>query len=165
VELVPGDLIVLAEGDVVPADAQLVQAAALLVDESALTGESVTVLGTDKTGTLTEGRMLAERLWTPAGAATAIGSGGAANDGMVRDGRLATADRDPDVAALLAAVVLCNDATLRPPDTAGGACRRLATPPRRRSWRPEPSSAWTGRSSSGRCRGSPSCPSTAPADE
>jgi P-type Ca2+ transporter type 2C len=34
---------------------------------------SVTVLGTDKTGTLTEGSMVARRLWTPAGEAEISG--------------------------------------------------------------------------------------------
>lgn len=42
-EVARGDLIVLAEGDRVPADARLVQATDLLVDESLLTGESVPV--------------------------------------------------------------------------------------------------------------------------
>ncbi|GAA3023175.1 hypothetical protein GCM10020229_38170 [Kitasatospora albolonga] len=41
--VVPGDVLVLGEGDIVPADAALVQASALLVDESMLTGESVPV--------------------------------------------------------------------------------------------------------------------------
>jgi P-type Ca2+ transporter type 2C len=42
-ELVPGDVIVLREGDRVAADARLVQAEGLELDESALTGESVPV--------------------------------------------------------------------------------------------------------------------------
>jgi P-type Ca2+ transporter type 2C len=39
--VVPGDVVLLGEGDVVPADAVILEAASLLVDESALTGESV----------------------------------------------------------------------------------------------------------------------------
>jgi calcium-translocating P-type ATPase len=42
-ELVPGDLIVVREGDRVPADARVVAADRLAVDESALTGESAAV--------------------------------------------------------------------------------------------------------------------------
>lgn len=42
-EVVPGDLLILAEGDRVAADAQLLQADDLLADESLLTGESVPV--------------------------------------------------------------------------------------------------------------------------
>ncbi|NPA86757.1 MAG: cation-translocating P-type ATPase [Candidatus Diapherotrites archaeon] len=42
-ELVPGDVVLLEEGDRVPADLRLVEAHDLLVDESLLTGESVPV--------------------------------------------------------------------------------------------------------------------------
>ncbi len=42
-ELVPGDLLVLAEGDAVGADARLLQASGLRVKEAALTGESAAV--------------------------------------------------------------------------------------------------------------------------
>ena len=53
-EVVRGDLIVLAEGDRVPADAVLVQAQDLQVDESLLTGESVPVRKTAGSGNKTE---------------------------------------------------------------------------------------------------------------
>ena len=55
--LVPGDVVLLDEGDLVPADAVVLRAVALLVDESTVTGESVAV---DKT----------------AAGATAAGAGG-----------------------------------------------------------------------------------------
>jgi len=42
-EVVPGDLLILNEGDRVPADATLLEATAMTVDESMLTGESIAV--------------------------------------------------------------------------------------------------------------------------
>src|SRR5690606_29098900 len=57
--LVPGDVIHLQRGDVVPADARVIQAAGLSVSEAALTGESLPV---SKTVEALPGRMpLAER--------------------------------------------------------------------------------------------------------
>lgn len=42
-DLVPGDLILLEEGDRIPADGRLVQATALQMAEASLTGESLPV--------------------------------------------------------------------------------------------------------------------------
>jgi Ca2+-transporting ATPase len=50
-EVVPGDVVLLGEGDIVPADGELVDASSLLVDESALTGESVPVGHRGRAGT------------------------------------------------------------------------------------------------------------------
>jgi Ca2+-transporting ATPase len=49
-EVVPGDLLVLSEGDRVPADATVVKTSSLSVDESLLTGESVPVRKVARTG-------------------------------------------------------------------------------------------------------------------
>jgi P-type Ca2+ transporter type 2C len=59
-DLVRGDLLVLAEGDAVGADARLVEAAALHLQEASLTGESQAVL--KDTATLPESVSLGDRL-------------------------------------------------------------------------------------------------------
>src|SRR5437764_3784482 len=61
---------------------------------------SVTVIATDKTGTLTEGRMVTRRVWTPAGEATFDGYGYRPEGRGLRDGQPVTAQTAPDVTDL-----------------------------------------------------------------
>ncbi len=76
---------------------------------------SVTVLGTDKTGALTEGAMVARQLRTPVGQATVSGDGYGPQGRVLRDGQPLDSAAGPDVTELLTAAALCNDAALRPP--------------------------------------------------
>jgi Ca2+-transporting ATPase len=87
---------------------------------------SVTVIATDKTGTLTEGRMVVRRLWTPSGGTASVeGTGYQPVGRILRDGAALTAQRAPDGADLLAAAALCNDAALR---DAGGEWTAVGDP-------------------------------------
>ena len=81
---------------------------------------SVTVLGTDKTGTLTEGNMVARFAWTPAGDAEISGHGYDPDGTITRAGRTVRAADAPDLARLLTAAALCNDAAIRPPAGSDG---------------------------------------------
>jgi magnesium-transporting ATPase (P-type) len=73
-EVVPGDLLTLAEGDAVAADGRLVEAASLKVAEASLTGESEPVL--KDAATLAEPTGLADRLdMVHSGTAVASGRG------------------------------------------------------------------------------------------
>ncbi|MEO3782007.1 cation-translocating P-type ATPase [Actinocorallia sp. B10E7] len=78
---------------------------------------SVTVLATDKTGTLTEGRMVAQHAWTPSDVEVELTGTGYAPKGdvLLDGGTIGPADR-PDLTELLTAAALCNDARLAPPD-------------------------------------------------
>jgi P-type Ca2+ transporter type 2C len=58
-EVVPGDILLLNEGDKVPADARLIECFSLYVDESSLTGESVPAA--KRIGTIARDAPLAER--------------------------------------------------------------------------------------------------------
>jgi Ca2+-transporting ATPase len=76
---------------------------------------SVTVLATDKTGTLTEARMLVEQLWTPVEVVAVSGGGYSPYGGLVNGEGEVDLDQAPDVVELLRACVLCNDARLVAP--------------------------------------------------
>ena len=90
---------------------------------------SVTVLGTDKTGTLTEGTMVVRRLWTPDGGdAEVSGTGYDPDGGLTRAGHPAGPGQAPDLGCLLAAGALCNDAALRPPEEDQGTWTAVGDP-------------------------------------
>ncbi|MFI8371903.1 cation-translocating P-type ATPase [Streptomyces sp. NPDC085466] len=87
---------------------------------------SVSVLATDKTGTLTEGRMVVQRVWTPEVCVGLTGVGyEPAGEGLIA-GRPAAQDELAPVRELLRTTVLCNDATLRPPDATAPTSRWTA---------------------------------------
>ena len=70
---------------------------------------SVTVIASDKTGTLTEGRMVVQHLWTPTGRAEVTGRGYGTSGAIEPAGGTAAPDD------LLRDLVLCNDAHLAGP--------------------------------------------------
>ncbi|GID29769.1 cation-translocating P-type ATPase [Paractinoplanes brasiliensis] len=89
---------------------------------------SVTVIATDKTGTLTEGRMVARRLWTPTGTAELDGHGYSPEGTIRRKRRPVTAHNTPDVGRLLTAAALCTDATIHSPAAPDGDWAALGDP-------------------------------------
>jgi Ca2+-transporting ATPase len=100
-DLVPGDVILLSEGDTVPADARLLDTASLEADEAALTGESVPVSKT--TGRLPADTDLAERSNTVyrgtnvtrgSGVALVVHTGMATEMGAIAGELLGVEDRD-----------------------------------------------------------------------
>ncbi|MGW4161010.1 cation-translocating P-type ATPase [Streptomyces sp. NPDC004788] len=79
---------------------------------------SVSVLATDKTGTLTEGRMVVQHVWTPQASAELTGVGYEPEGEVLVAGRPARPGELASVRELLTVAALCNDAVLRPPDSA-----------------------------------------------
>lgn len=78
---------------------------------------SVSVICTDKTGTLTENRMTVQLVWTP-GAEYRVSGDGYAPVGSL-EGSL-DPEADPHLGRLAAVAAACNDASLHPPTTPGG---------------------------------------------
>jgi len=76
---------------------------------------SITVICTDKTGTLTQGRMQVERVWLLGGEIEATGSGYEPSGDLLMDGRPVEPEQVPALHDLLVAGMLCNDAELLPP--------------------------------------------------
>ncbi len=86
---------------------------------------SVSVVCTDKTGTLTQNRMVVEHVWTPGGSWSVDGPG-YAPVGIVRPAPGEATDArdaatDPWLLRVAAVATRCNDARLHPPSTATGA--------------------------------------------
>jgi len=81
---------------------------------------SVTVICTDKTGTLTQGRMLVERLWTLDGEVEIAGSGYEPTGDLTVNGQSVDVPAGSPVARLLTTAGLCNDAALIAPTEEDG---------------------------------------------
>ena len=89
---------------------------------------SVSVLATDKTGTLTQSRMVVGELWTPSRSVVVSGQGYEPVGTLISGNTRLEPGTAPDVAALLQAGALCNDATLVAPATSGGSWAGLGDP-------------------------------------
>jgi len=86
------------------------------------------VICTDKTGTLTQNEMTVREVWTAAGRLEATGTGYDARGSLLRAGRPVTAGEDPDLAELLVAGALCNNARILPPGGGSSGWSALGDP-------------------------------------
>jgi Ca2+-transporting ATPase len=89
---------------------------------------SVTVIATDKTGTLTQGRMMVQEAWTQQRSVVFTGEGYEPLGCMLEGDRPLDPKAAPDVVELLTAAALCNDATLVPPAGTAGEWSGLGDP-------------------------------------
>jgi Ca2+-transporting ATPase len=89
---------------------------------------SVSVLATDKTGTLTQSQMVVGELWTPSRSVVVTGQGYEPAGVLISGTNQLEPGTAPDVAELLQAAALCNDATLVTPTTSDGSWTGLGDP-------------------------------------
>jgi magnesium-transporting ATPase (P-type) len=80
---------------------------------------SVTVICSDKTGTLTKNEMTAVRVMLPTHSLEVSGAGYAPQGGFSRDGVAADARQDTELTALARCALLCNNAQLKHDEAAG----------------------------------------------
>ena len=86
------------------------------------------VICTDKTGTLTQNEMTAREVWTPGGRFEVTGTGYDGAGAVLRGGIGVTAAEDRDLAELLTACALCNNARLLPPGEGSAGWSALGDP-------------------------------------
>src|SRR5512139_1529059 len=86
------------------------------------------VICTDKRGTLTQNEMTVREVWAPGGRLEVTGTGYDGAGSVLRGGKEVTAAEDRDLAELLTACALCNNARLLPPGEGSAGWSALGDP-------------------------------------